>query len=140
MPAADLFPETLGELGPIVAYESKDFCDQYGNPRIVVRLVPKWDDKAGLWTVGWFCNVENAVDEWFPGAGTPANYPWYRTQDQPAAKQLAVACATAARAVKFVLLQMLAYTDSAEVGTNTRRIEAQLEDQARRWFLGEDTI
>jgi hypothetical protein len=140
MAVADLFPETLGELGPIVTYESKDHCNEYGYPRVAVRLVPKWDSKSGLWIVGWVCQVDKAVDEWFPGTMPPPSYPYYRTPEQPASKNLAVACATAARLVKIVMLQMLAYTGCAETVSNVKRIEADLETQARRWFLGEDTV
>ncbi len=140
MSVADLFPETLGELGPLVAYASQDHCDEYGYPRVAVRLVPKWDSASGLWTVGWVCQVDKAVDEWFPGTTPPAGYPYYRTTEQPASRNLAVACAMAARLVKIVMLQMLAYTACAETISNVKRIEQDLESQAQRWFLGEDSI
>lgn len=125
------------DLTPI-EYESEELLDKWGHARVVVRLLPSWDANKGIWTVGWFCFVGTAVDEWVPGMGVAPNWPWYRTDVQPSSTAYATACGSAARAVKIVIEQMLSYVDP-ECAQAARRIEERLEEQARRWFLREDT-
>lgn len=132
----DLFPETLGESAPVL-YESADALDKWGYARVVVRLIPKWSEATGLWTVGWFCRVDRAVDEWVPGASIAANWPWYRTDHQPTSRHFAIACAIAARAVKIVIEQMLAHV-GPDIAGPARDIEGLLETQVRCWLCGVD--
>lgn len=135
---SDLFPETLGANVEAPEYKSTGCLDHWGGARITVRLIPRWFADEGIWKVGWFCNVDRAVDEWMPGKATPNGWPWYRPSEIASAGTFALACGTAARAVKIVLKQMLEYTDSPEVKEWASRIETQLEVQARDWFLSAD--
>jgi hypothetical protein len=130
---ADLFPETLG--GAVVrTFESSLQCEKWGHPLAVVHLRPQWNAIKGEWVVGWFCHVQKAsADEWLPGQQTPAKWPWYRPNSQPSGKDLDVACAVAARAVKIVLSQIKEYAHADAANAVTELIE-RLELEARRWL------
>lgn len=129
----DLFPETLGEAPAPIEYESTDMRCKWGYPRVTVRLAPSWDEKTGLWFVGWLCMVDKAVDEHLPKKFTPPGYPWYRPEDFPQAKNLDVAKAVAARAVKIVMEQMVGYVEQ-DIWPAVRVIQARIEGDARRWL------
>lgn len=129
----DLFPETLGAAPAPIEYESADMRNKWGQPRMVVRLIPRWDEVAGLWSVGWLCTIDKAVDEYLPIKSTPAAYPWYRPGQFPQAKGLDVAKAIAARAVKIVMEQMLGYVEQ-DIWPTVRAVQAQLERDAQRWL------
>lgn len=129
----DLFPETLGVAPAPIEYESTDMRCKWGSPRVMVRLLPSWNEAAGLWSMGWLCVIDKAVDEHLPMKSTPAGYPWYRPEEFPQAKGLDVAKAVAARAVKIVMEQMLGYVDQ-EIWPAVRVAQAQLELDAQRWL------
>lgn len=139
---SDLFPETLsnaphlvGTTGPAPKWESELVDAKWGHPRIVVRLLPRWSTANG-WVCGWFANVDNAVDEWMPGAAVRPNWPWYRPDTQPQSNRFEYAAASAARAVKIVLEQMIAYAE-LDAAPAVREISERIEVQARTWLLGE---
>lgn len=129
----DLFPETFGDAPAPVEYESTDMRDKWGWPRVTVRLVPSWDAQAGLWSVGWFCKIDGAMDEHLPTKPTPAGYPWYRPDSFPQGKSLDVAKAIAARAVKIVMEQALGYVDR-DIWPATKDAQERLERDAQRWL------
>jgi len=134
----DLFPETIQASAEPVIYESHDTCNKWGFPRVVVRLLPQWSDTSGYWTVGWFCNVDHAVDEWMPGTVPASGWPWYRTTQQPFSNSYALACALAGRAAKIVLAQMEAYAECDAAKRAISQVQERIEAQAVRWLTGID--
>lgn len=131
--AADLFPETLGGRVAVRQFGSTLKC-KYNYPLAVAELRPHWDEQAGYWVVGWFCHVSGAsADEWNIGKDTRANWPWYRPNSRPSGKDLDVACAIAARALKIVLTQIKEYAQS-DASTAANELIDQLEQSARKWL------
>lgn len=130
----DLFPETLG--GPVlpVRFDSSLLCEKYQTPLAAAEFRPLWDDKNGVWTIGWFCYVCRAsADEWIVGKETPADWPWYRPASPPTGRDLNVALAVAARAMKIVLAQIKQYGRPKAAKAADELIDV-LELQARRWL------
>ena len=134
----ELFPETQQQPVAPVEFHSDHLRDKWGHPRITVRLTSQWSEQTGLWTVGWFCLVDRAVDEWLPGGSVTPNWPWYRPNEQPTSTRYAIACASAGRAVKIVIEQMLSTVETPEVVTAAQEIQNRIEDQARRWLIDVD--
>lgn len=135
----DLFPE-LAEHAPCISTEwAGQLQCQYGHPRVVVRLIARWDAAACLWHCGWLVNLDKALDEWHPHAPDAwrrhGSWPWYRTDDMPTGKTLATARANAARAAKIVLEQMQPYAADPAVADEARALSQQIEDQARAWLM-----
>lgn len=133
-PDTDLFPETLGGTVPTRRFEST-LCDQkWGSPLALAELRPYWNMSAGEWVIGWFCFVEKAsADEWLHGQQPPNNWPWYRPGSQPSGKELDVAFAVAARALKIVLTQIKEYAQPEAAKAADELIE-RLETEARKWL------
>lgn len=131
----DLFPETQGQ---ILSEEwLSDGKDAWGYPLVTVRLLPKWDEKKGIWYVGWLVHAGKALDEWHPNNPDAykliSGYPWYRLETLPASGERNVALAMAGRAAKIVLAQMLPYIDPA-LHAEVTRIQESVEVQARTWL------
>lgn len=129
----DLFPETLGKAPTPIEYVSPDMLCKWGHPRVTVRLIPSWDEKSGLWYVGWLCMLDKAVDEHLPTKVTPSGYPWYRPGEFPYSKDLDVAKGIAGRAVKIVMEQMLGYV-APDIVPAARLVQDTIEKDAQRWF------
>ncbi|MBC3871765.1 hypothetical protein [Undibacterium oligocarboniphilum] len=131
---ADLFPETVNGVVPVRRFEST-LCDpKWGNPRALAELRPQWNASSGEWVIGWFCFVEKAsADEWLHGQNTPQSWPWYRPGSQPNGKELDVALAVAARALKIVLTQIKEYAQPEAAKAADELIE-RLETEARKWL------
>lgn len=130
----DLFPETKGEQPAPLMYASAGVQDKWGYERLDVRLVPRWDAATGLWLVGWFAKADGAMDEWIATRPTPPGWPWYRLDEMPSARNMDVAAAIAARAVKIVLEQMKQYVD-LDLWPAIVVVQERLEVDARRWLL-----
>lgn len=136
----DLFPETIDDTAvEQVEWAGSTLC-KYGHPLVRVRLISVWHQHQG-WQVGWFAQVDNAVDEWHPKAPRNwkqhATYPWYRLEEMPTSKRYGIACGNAARAVKIVLEQMKGYCGDAGALADVTRLQDQIEVAARAWLLGE---
>ncbi|NAP32602.1 hypothetical protein [Pseudomonas syringae] len=132
--APDLFPETIERVIDPVIFQSDDLCNQWGFPRVVVRLLPQWSEQSGRWTVGWFCNVDHAVDEWCPEHPVAPGWPWYRPSQQPESRSYAIACASAARSAKIVLEQMVEYAECDTAKCAIALLQQRIENQARQWL------
>lgn len=131
---ADLFPETLGESVPVCRFESTLRTQKWNSPLAIAELRPKWNASTGEWLVGWFCFIHKAsADEWMHGQQTPNDWPWYRPGTQPAGKELDVALAVAARALRIVLTQIKEYAQP-EAATAADELIERLETEARRWL------
>jgi hypothetical protein len=129
----DLFPETLGKPPAPIEYTSATMRNKWDQSRLIVRLIPSWDAQAGLWSVGWFCLIDKALDEHLPLKVTPPNYPWYRPATFPQGRSLDVAQGIAARAVKIVMEQMVEHVGE-DILPELRRLQHQIERDAQRWF------
>jgi hypothetical protein len=135
--ALDLFPETT-QTQPITIdagnWQGQMVDPKWGHPLIDIRLLPVWSE---IWTVGWFIQCGQCVDEWHPANPnrwkTHRAYPWYRTDDMPQGKQLAVAMANAARSVKLVLAQMQTWCPP-EMHDDVTRVSDAIEAQAQQWL------
>ena len=143
MENAELFPETAGGLAhAVVPSWTGTELDRWGHPRVTARLVPEWSERCG-WVCGWFAQVDQAVDEWHPGAPDKhlrlAHYPWHRLDELPNSPRFAIAAGVAARALKIVLEQMVSYTDDPATVTDIRKVQELIETQARAWLTG-DTL
>ncbi len=132
-----LLPETSSKINDQAAVWRGVLLDKWGHSRIVVRLISSWTAKIG-WRVGWFVQLDNAVDEWHPSAPWEyrrmVQYPWYRLDDMPSADRFEVAAGVAARAVKIVLAQMFEYAEDGLSSEEARDISCQIEAQAQAWL------
>lgn len=132
-----LLPETGSKINDHAAEWCGVLLDKWGHPRIVVRLISSWTAKLG-WQVGWFIQLDNAVDEWHPSAPNAykrmANYPWYRLDELPNSARFEIAAGAAARAVKIVLAQMLEYAMDGQASEEAVTISHRIEAQAQTWL------
>lgn len=133
----DLFPETVVKAAPCVTEWRSGLLDKWDHPRIEFRLIAKWDDVQG-WLCGWLVRLDGALDEWHPSAPNEykrhASYPWYRLDEMPRSNHFSLAAASAARAARIVLEQMLSYANDAACVEEARAISSQVEEQARAWL------
>ena len=134
----DLFPETTVKAAPCVTEWRSKLLDKWGHPRIEFRLIGKWDEVQG-WVCGWLVRLDGALDEWHPSAPNEykrhVSYPWYRLDEMPRSDHFSLAAASAARAGKIVLEQMLAYANDGACVEEARAISGQVEEQARAWLV-----
>lgn len=135
----DLFPETAQTAAPIATSWTGQLADQWGHPRVALRLLSQWQEKTGLWHCGWFVQLDRAVDEWHPAHphkhAAAASYPWYRLSELPCSRRFGIAAANAARAARIVLEQMQAYAEDAAGAQDARDLSDRVEAQARQWLL-----
>lgn len=141
METGDLFPETAGTLAEAAAPSwTGAELDRWGHPRVIARLIPEWSERRG-WVCGWFAQVDQALDEWHPGAADKhlrlAHYPWYRLDELPNSPRFAIAAGVAARALKIVLEQMASYAEDGDAAQDIRTVQEQIETQARAWLMGD---
>jgi hypothetical protein len=139
----DLFPETTTAVADVQPVEwHGSMLDKWDSPRATVRLIPVWHQHQG-WVVGWFVQMDTAVDEWHPANPTAyrqhANYPWYRLPEMPTSASYGVACGEAARAAKIVMEQMKSYCQP-ELVPDAAQLQARIEQQAMAWLRGEGTV
>lgn len=106
--------------------------DKWGNPRVRVYLAPTFAPGVG-WTVGWFCNADDAVDEYIVGNPVPLDYPWYRPPEASPSGERLIAMASAARMAKIVLEQMKGHVQ-AECAKIIQFIQDRLEALAMDWL------
>lgn len=136
----DLFPETQGQAISAITEWVGDMRDDWGHAITVLRLIPSWDHRKG-WRCGWFVQVASAVDEWHPNCPgaykAHKSYPWYRLDEMPASRTLAIAAAQATRAANIVLEQMLAYAISAGHAAEAKALQEAAENRARHWLCEE---
>jgi hypothetical protein len=97
----DLFPETMANAPQLErAFQGKLF-DTWGHARVSVRLIGMWSTADEGWRVGWFVQLDRAVDEWHPAAQdrhkSMAQYPWYRLGELPRSGRFDVAAANSGR-------------------------------------------
>lgn len=142
MKAAALFPETeCMAVAPdqAITWAGTSLC-KYGHPMVNARLVPAWTPAKG-WTIGWFVQVGDCVDEWHPSAPDKHKlhlaYPWYRLDELPTSTRFAIAAGNATRALKIVLEQMLGYADP-KLHAEVRELQQHMERQAQDWLCGRD--
>lgn len=140
MDTAQLFPETAdAQAAPALEWRSTGALNQWGDPRVTVRLLPTWSEADG-WRCGWFAMLDRALDEWHPGNPDAwrqhAHYPWHRLAEMPTSRQLAVAAGNAARGVRIVLQQMLEYAEDPQGAQAAVEVSDQIERQAREWLTG----
>lgn len=132
-----LLPETSNKTNDHAAVWIGVLRDKWDYPRVEVRLISSWTAKHG-WRVGWFIQLDKAVDEWHPSAPGAykrmANYPWYRLDELPSADKFEVAAGVAARAVKIVLAQMLEYAGDEYAKDEALAISDRIEAQAQAWL------
>lgn len=138
MDTLDLFPETTDRAAPCVTEWRSALLDKWGHPRIEFRLISKWDEGSG-WVCGWLVRLDGALDEWHPSAPNEykrhGQYPWYRLDEMPRSGHFSLAAASAARAGKIVLEQMLAYANDEVCVQEARAISSQVEAQAMTWLI-----
>lgn len=132
-----LLPETSRKANDYAAVWTGVLLDKWSRPRIEVRLISDWTSKHG-WRIGWFVQLDNAVDEWHPSMPSAhlriANYPWYRLDELPNSDHFEVAAGVAARALKIVLAQMLEYVADSQVTEEAAAISERIELQAQAWL------
>lgn len=133
----DLFPETGLKANACVTEWRSALLDKWGHSRIEFRLISKWDEVQG-WVCGWLVRLDGALDEWHPSAPNEykrhSSYPWYRLDEMPQSGHFNIAAASAARAGKIVLEQMLVYANDAACVEEARSISSQVEKQAMAWL------
>lgn len=140
---ADLFPETLNPTSSNDLasqerhiWEGPTLC-KWGNPRVVVKLLPMWDADHG-WRCGWLIHIDRSLDEWNPIAPNAwrrhSGYPWHRPDGMPQSDKAHLAMALAAFEARLVMQQMLAYTDP-ELHTEILVISLAMDAQRRTWQL-----
>lgn len=138
MMTEDLFPETTERAETTNVEWRGKLVTQWDHPRVVVRLVSEWDPEAG-WRVGWFVQLDRAVDEWHPRAPDRhkeySHYPWYRLSEMPRSRKFGIAAGQAARAVKIVLEQMLEYAEDTQALEDAREVSSVIESQAQEWLV-----
>lgn len=135
----DLFPETASSVSePATVEWYGKLLDKWGSPRATVRLITTWHQHKG-WVVGWFCMMDTALDEWHPANPDAhrkhAAYPWYRLNEMACSASYAMACGSAARAVKIVMEQMKAYCEP-DLVPDVTELQMQIEAQAMAWLQG----
>ncbi len=133
----DLFPETQGDNSGAHTQWVGELRDDFGHPMTMLRLIPSWDFRKG-WRCGWFIQVASAVDEWHPNCPDAfkihRTYPWYRLDEIPQSRTLAIAAAHATRAAKIVMEQILPYAVSGPHATEVRATQVAAEARARHWL------
>jgi hypothetical protein len=133
----DLFPETI-QAQPINIeagqWQGQMLDPKWQQPLIEIRLLPVWSE---LWTVGWFIQCGNCVDEWHPrnpkAWRAHSSYPWHRIDQMPQGLHLATGMANAARAVRLVLAQMITWCPP-EMHADITQVSDAIEAQARQWL------
>lgn len=132
-----LLPETSREPNDHAAAWIGVLRDKWNHPRVNVRLISSWTAKHG-WRIGWFVQLDSAVDEWHPSAPDAykriAHYPWYRLDALPNSDHFEVAAGIAARGVKIVLAQMLEYAADGLSKDEVSVISDRIETQAQLWL------
>jgi hypothetical protein len=134
----DLFPETMAHAPQLEHAFRGSLVDAWDAARVNVRLIGLWSTDDAGWRVGWFVQLDHAVDEWHPAAEgrhrSMAQYPWYRLGELPRSGRFNVAAALAARAAKIVLEQMTPYAEDEAVVADARTLSEHIDTQARAWL------